>query len=47
MEANRDVDLPDVGEVSRGVKGDPEGGVYPEGPGYRESMELRGENRRG
>jgi hypothetical protein len=46
-EAHRDVDLPDVGEVSSRVKGDAEGGTYAEGPGGGESAELRGENRGG
>jgi hypothetical protein len=43
-EAYRDEDLPNVGEVSSGVKGDTEGGAYPEGPGHRESAELRGKD---
>jgi hypothetical protein len=43
-EANRDEDLPNVGEVSSGVKGDTEGGVYLEGPRYGEGAKFRGEN---
>jgi hypothetical protein len=46
-EANRDVDLPNVGEVGSGVKGDAKGGAYPEGPGYNEWMKFRGEDRGG
>jgi hypothetical protein len=47
MEADGDVDLPDVGEVSSRVEGDSEHGVHPEGPGYREGTELGGEDGRG
>jgi hypothetical protein len=42
--ANWDEDLPDVREVSSGVKGDAEGGTYLEGPGGGEGAKFRGEN---
>jgi hypothetical protein len=42
--ADRDEDLPNVREVSSGVKGDTEGGTYLEGPGGGEGTKFRGED---
>jgi hypothetical protein len=42
--ADRDEDLPDVREVSCGVEGDAEGGMYLEGPGGGEGVKFRGED---
>jgi hypothetical protein len=42
--ADRDEDLPDVRDVSSGIKGDTEGGTYLEGPGGGESAKFQGEN---
>jgi hypothetical protein len=46
-EADRDEDLPNIGEVSSGVKGDTEGGTYLGGPRCGEGAKFRGENGRG
>jgi hypothetical protein len=43
-EAYGDMNLPDVGEVSSGVKGNAKGRVNPERPGHREGAELGGED---